>query len=86
MSKLGTQSTATLPQAELEVLNELLDSPEVRVGARDGFECGPGLVDTSISLILVVADQSFNQNISGCVSLGPEGNAVQQIHDLITKY
>jgi hypothetical protein len=39
-----------------------------------------------VSLTLVIADQSFDQLVTGCVINDPEPSSVLEIYDLITKY
>lgn len=86
INKNGVASTAQLSQDDLSRLNQLIDGTEVRVGMRDGFKCDLPPTDVGYSLHLVLDTQSFDQDVTGCATTGPDNNTVKQITTMLTAY
>jgi len=84
MSKFGTKSSATVPDATLQSIVAIVDGLDLRRFMRDGFTCDPPPTDVGWSIKLEIPSGALVQDVTGCVITGPNGNLAKQLFGYLT--
>lgn len=84
--KNGTPGTATLSAQDLDILQNTIAGPELRVALRDGIRCDGPPTDVGVTLRLVLSTQTLEREATGCTISGPAGNVLQRMFQLVINY
>jgi hypothetical protein len=86
MSKFGTVSSATVDSLLLDAIVGIIDGPDLRSSLRDGFTCDPPPTDVGWSMKLELSTGPLQNDVTGCLTTGPDGNLAKQVFDYLKNY
>jgi hypothetical protein len=85
-SKNGVIGSANLSTADRDLVLQEVDSPELRVGLRDGPTCDPPPTDVGVTFRLQLSTETLERDVTGCAISGPSGNVFELLFDLAQRY
>jgi hypothetical protein len=85
--KEGVPGAATLGAADLAEVDALVRSDEVLKNMVQGQFCGPPPTDVSISLTIDAGGPApLEQDVTGCVFSGPDGDPIARLWEIVRVY
>jgi hypothetical protein len=82
----GAPGEATLSAEDRLAIDGILRSDAMLIAMTQGFACEASTVDLSYHFILELGGPSFDQDVSGCLNTGPEGNDAQRLWEILQAY
>jgi hypothetical protein len=85
-TKQGVSGQATMSSEDASALDAILTSAAFQASMQSGFTCDPPPTDIGYSFTLELAQATYQQDVTGCITTGPQGNLAQSAAELVTQY